>query len=76
MVAKQGNRCAICGTEPDPQGVKATSRLHVDHDHIAGTVRDLLCNRCNMGIGYFLDDPVRLRAAAGYIELHRSGDTR
>lgn len=74
MVEAQGNRCSICGSQPDPQGVKAASRLHVDHDHISGAVRDLLCNRCNMGVGYFLDDPARLRAAAAYIERHRQGD--
>jgi hypothetical protein len=71
MVAAQGNRCAVCGTEPDPRAPKQSSRLHVDHDHITGAVRKLLCNRCNMGVGYFLDDPIRLRAAAEYIESHR-----
>ncbi|MFD6554575.1 endonuclease VII domain-containing protein [Streptomyces sp. NPDC058398] len=73
MLARQDGRCAICGSPPDPDGVKAASRLHVDHDHATGAVRELLCNRCNMGVGYFRDDPDLLRAAAEYIERHRSG---
>jgi Recombination endonuclease VII len=71
-VAAQGNCCAICGEPPDPSGIKAASRLHVDHDHVTGVNRDLLCVRCNQGIGYFKDDPVLFRAAAEYIERHRA----
>lgn len=71
MLDDQDNRCAICGRTPDPNGIKAASRLHVDHDHLTGTVRQLLCGRCNQGVGFFGDDPDRLRAAADYIERHR-----
>lgn len=71
MLAAQGGLCAICGNPPDPDGVRATSRLHTDHDHITGRVRALLCNNCNRGVGCFADDPARLRAAAEYIEKHR-----
>lgn len=73
MLANQGGLCAICGSPPDPNGTRATSRLHVDHDHLTGRVRQLLCNNCNRGVGCFADDPVRLRAAAEYIERHRKG---
>jgi hypothetical protein len=70
MVAAQDNRCAICGDRPDPNGVKASSRLHVDHNRKTGAVRKLLCGRCNPGIGYFLDDPERLLKAAAYLKEH------
>jgi hypothetical protein len=72
QVEAQDNRCAVCGERPDLDGVKAASRLHADHDHLTGRKRELLCVRCNPGIGYFLDDPVLLRAAADYIERHRA----
>jgi hypothetical protein len=75
LVAKltaQGGRCMICRKPPNPVGVRAASRLHVDHDHVTGKNRDLLCNGCNRGIGYLMDDPSLLRAAADYIERHRS----
>jgi len=72
MLAAQQGRCAICGDPPDPDGVRAASRLHADHDHTTGMVRELLCVRCNSGVGLFRDDPALLRVAAAYIERHRA----
>jgi hypothetical protein len=65
----QDDRCAICG-DPEPQ--------HLDHDHVSGATRQLLCQRCNHGLGLFRDDPQLLRAAADYVELHiaRQGSAR
>lgn len=69
---EQDGACAICGAIPRPDGIKSAARLHVDHDHMTGANRGLLCNRCNPGVGYFRDDPDLLRAAADYIERHRA----
>lgn len=64
MLQSQGQRCAICpATEP---GGNSTS-WHVDHDHATGRVRGLLCVRCNLGLGYFQDDPDRLVRASAYL---------
>ena len=60
--AAQDDRCAICG-DPEPQ--------HLDHDHDSGAIRQLLCQRCNHGLGLLRDDPAVLRAAADYVEQHR-----
>lgn len=57
--------CAICKSKK-PHGRFA--RFHVDHDHRTSKVRGLLCNRCNIGLGLFLDDPKLLRLATEYIE--------
>jgi hypothetical protein len=63
MLDRQNGGCAICGEPP------ADNRsLHIDHDHESGTVRGLLCFRCNAGVGQFADDPERLVRAAAYLE--------
>jgi hypothetical protein len=48
MLASQNNSCALCGI--DTPGGKG--RWKVDHDHGTGVVRGLLCNQCNIGLGY------------------------
>lgn len=65
MRVAQGNKCAICGSAPGPSRSLAT-----DHCHRTGRVRQLLCDKCNTGIGQFKDDPVMLRRAAEYLERH------
>ena len=68
MVAAQDGKCAICRREPRGKG--HCTKLHVDHDHVTGSRRKLLCAHCNRGIGLFLESPVLLRAAAMYVEHH------
>lgn len=70
MWKSQGGFCAICG-EVDYDGI----RLCVDHDHVTGTVRGLLCGKCNRGIGLLKDSPAVLAKAALYLEAHLHKDT-
>lgn len=44
--------------------------MAIDHCHKTGRVRAALCNRCNVGLGLFLDDIDLLRAATTYLEKH------
>lgn len=64
MLAAQGGECAICGTtDPGgPHGVWA-----IDHCHGTGSVRGILCHRCNLGLGQFGDDPNILQQAVEYL---------
>lgn len=62
LLEAQGGVCAICGNGPSK-----TRTLHVDHDHVTGTVRGLLCTRCNPMLGYAHDDVAVLQAAIAYL---------
>ena len=66
MLSQQGGKCAICGSLSPGQN---ETHFHVDHDHLTGRVRGFLCERCNVGIGYF-DDPAGFEAAAQYLRDH------
>jgi len=45
MRKEQGGCCAICK--------KRSSKLLVDHDHVTGKVRALLCQTCNTFLGWY-----------------------
>lgn len=62
MVENQNGVCAIC-EKPCASG----RRLAVDHDHVTGKVRGLLCGACNRIIGH-LDNKVWRDAALNYLE--------
>lgn len=57
--SEQNNKCAICD-EPEP--------TDLDHCHISGRVRWLLCKHCNRGLGAFRDRSDLLRKAADLLD--------
>lgn len=65
MLYEQEDRCAICGISIED----LCGNLIIDHDHITGKVRGLLCTSCNLGLGWFKDDIVRLEKAKSYLVL-------
>lgn len=62
MIVMQGG-CAICGREQPGMA----DRWAVDHDHLTGRVRGILCYDCNTAIGKLGDDPNTLEKAAAYL---------
>jgi hypothetical protein len=67
LLAKQGGACAICRK-------RARGRLCVDHCHLTGTIRGLLCHACNRALGALKDDQASLVAALAYLgALPRAG---
>jgi hypothetical protein len=40
----------------------------IDHNHVTGGVRGVLCTRCNTGLGKFLDGVDLLKKAIAYLE--------
>lgn len=64
----QGGACAICR---QPNKVKRSPHLCVDHCHATGKLRALLCHRCNAGLGLFGDDTALLQRAIDYLTTWR-----
>lgn len=60
---KQKGKCAICKKHQ----LSLNKSLCVDHCHITGKVRGLLCNTCNIGLGKFNDDLDILQKAMSYL---------
>lgn len=66
MFAEQGGLCAICKQPPTKKNTRAhwDGKLCVDHCHDTGRVRALLCNDCNLVVGYGKTEEILLSAAA------------
>lgn len=71
LLELQGFACRCCGAP------LATTRdlctegqqvAHVDHDHNTGTVRGLLCRKCNSAAGYLRDDPNLAATLSSYLK--------
>lgn len=67
LLREQGGGCAICACVPE----RAAS-FHLDHDHLSGTIRGILCLSCNQGVGKFRDDAALLERAAEYVRRGRA----
>lgn len=64
MFIDQGGCCSICKI---PQSALPKS-FAVDHDHITGAIRGLLCDNCNRALGQFKDNVNNLKLAIAYLE--------
>jgi len=58
MVQEQNGLCAICCVAP---------ATHVDHCHETKKIRGVLCNNCNVGLGFFKDNVSSLQNAIKYL---------
>jgi len=67
LLVAQGFKCRICSSSTN--GSKA--KFAVDHCHTTGAIRGLLCCSCNMALGLFSDDPLRLSRAITYLAESR-----
>lgn len=50
----------------------AIKRLHMDHDHVTGKFRALLCSSCNTSLGHLKEDSERILGLAEYIRGFQS----
>lgn len=54
--------CEICKTKFTDNNIKC-----YDHDHDTGNLRGILCNSCNLGLGFFKDNRENLKKAIEYL---------
>jgi hypothetical protein len=64
LLDEQENKCKICSIKFNDD-----IKYNVDHCHSTGKVRGLLCRCCNLGLGFFKDDPKLLIKAIEYLEV-------
>jgi hypothetical protein len=65
LITAQGFFCPVC---------KLQLPEHIDHDHVTGRVRGVLCFNCNGALGRFEDDVPRLKRAIEYLARHQGED--
>lgn len=66
MFEIQNGVCSICGLTAT-ESSHFREHLSVDHNHQSMAIRGLLCNRCNLAVGYLKDSVVLALKAACYL---------
>lgn len=70
MILEQSGRCDCCGKDfPCADKKKGP---HIDHDHETGMVRGLVCQHCNVAIGWLEGRAHTLEFARQYLARHSS----
>ena len=65
MLDKQNCKCVICS-------INIQTGYHIDHCHLTGKVRGLLCQKCNQAIGLLRESESLFFKAAEYIKEHNA----
>jgi hypothetical protein len=78
LLEAQGHCCAICGRNEHtvPRDRKGPRRLSMDHDHVTGQLRGLLCTSCNWVLGKFHDSIPLFQNAIRYLRQHAKTQDR
>jgi hypothetical protein len=61
-----GNQCNICGVK------LVNKKLSLDHCHKTNKLRGFLCDKCNIGLGYFNDNSELLLKAVDYLSKYKN----
>lgn len=64
ILKKQNNSCSIC--KIDFKTIKL-KHIHIDHCHITGKVRGILCHSCNTALGLIKDNKETLLQMVKYL---------
>ena len=69
LLEAQNGVCAICGRKDYRKGGVEVF-LAVDHDHVSGKIRGLLCLRCNLDLA-LIENTTRVKELWWYLEITR-----
>lgn len=61
------DKCECCG-----EIQSNVKNLCIDHCHVTGKIRGILCRNCNTGLGFFKDSQIRLLQAIDYLKKNTS----
>ncbi len=70
LLKHQKGSCAICNKKAE----EFNKFMSTDHCHKTGTIRGLLCQKCNVGLGMFNDNVETLQQAAKYLKVPKKLD--
>lgn len=65
LFEEQEGLCAIC-----PERGDSPASMCLDHDHVTGKARGLLCSKCNSAFGFARESPDIIRALLYYAVRH------
>jgi hypothetical protein len=63
IIESQSGLCPIC-----LRALGINQGIHIDHDHVTGKIRGILCLNCNVAMGHFHDSIPTLKNAIKYLE--------
>lgn len=73
LLLEQGYVCAICkNPEKAKTKTKGTKSLAIDHCHVTGKIRGLLCQKCNMSLGLLNENFDSILSMAKYVQIHNN----
>lgn len=68
MRKQQNYKCLICSKSEE----ELNKKLCIDHSHLTKTLRGLLCQQCNLGIGFLKENINILQNAINYLESSKN----
>jgi hypothetical protein len=70
ILKEQGNKCGNPGCPVTEPGGRHNT-WHVDHNHVTGKARGLLCNTCNVGLGMLGENENRILGLIEYLRMYK-----
>lgn len=71
---RANGKCEICKKSLGLHGTKVRNSRNtacIDHCHVTGKVRGILCFNCNSALGHFSDDVKTIKIAINYLQRYK-----